>query len=118
MEGGREERQGEGVISAGVLLAEEAAHHAPKGKRIKTKTKPQYYMQGKSESFTRQVLMSRIKRREHCSLLISLESVSVTLLMSHSRLFHPAPLHLPITNQQQSIKREIPTTKSQPSISC
>lgn len=34
-------------------------------------------------------------------LLISLDFMSVTLVISHSGLFDPAPLHLPITNQQQ-----------------
>lgn len=44
-------------------------------------------------------------------LLISLDFMSVTLVISHSRLFNPAPLHLPITNQQQRFKKKKPNTK-------
>lgn len=106
---GREGRQGEGVISAGVL-EEETAHHAPK------KKKSHSIHAGKVEELHTAGVNFQNQMEKTAQLLISLDFVSVTLVISHSGLFDPAPLHLPITNQQQRLKKKQPT--NQQSISC
>lgn len=79
------------------VLEERTPHHAPK--------KATVLHAGKVQELHTAGVNFQNQTEKTVQLLISLDFMSVTLVISHSGLFDPAPLHLPVTNQQQGLKK-------------